>query len=282
MKSQWHLPGELIERYATGHLAPVQVMSVETHLARCAACREAVPYDEEWLAGGWERIEDLVDRPSLRPAARVLHRAGVPDHLATFLAATPTLARGWLVAVGVVLAFAVAAAHLVRQDPSWAAHAPVPFLAIAPVLPIAGIALAYGRRVDPVHELQAATPMAGSRVLLLRALAVLVPAVVLTAVAAPFLPSPHWLAAAWLLPALALTTGTLALSTRVSPRLAVAALVTAWLGTLTAGGGLAGHVLSLFSPTAQAVYGTAALILAALVYLRRAHLDPGESRWNRL
>ncbi|GAA4576765.1 zf-HC2 domain-containing protein [Planotetraspora kaengkrachanensis] len=282
MKSQWHLPGELIHRYATGLLDPVQVMSVETHLSRCAVCRKAVPYDKEWLATGWERIEDLVDRPAPRPVARLLHRAGVPEHLATFLAATPTPARGWLVAVGAVLAFAVTAAHLAGQDPSLAVHAPVPFLTIAPVLPLAGIALAYGPHVDPVHELQAATPMAGSRTLLLRALAVLVPAVVLTSVAAPFLPGPSWLAAAWLLPALALTAGTLALSTRVSPRLAAGGLVTVWLGALAVEGGLAGHVFALFSPAAQALYGIAVPILAAFVHRRRAHLDPGESRWNRL
>src|SRR5262249_34075304 len=83
-------------------------------------------------------------RPAPPPAARPPPRAGVPAHLATFLAATPAPARGWLAAVGVVLAFAVAAAHLAGQDPSWAAHAPVPFLTIAPVLPLAGIALAYG------------------------------------------------------------------------------------------------------------------------------------------
>ncbi|GAA4587193.1 hypothetical protein GCM10023194_35410 [Planotetraspora phitsanulokensis] len=282
MKSQWHLPGELIQRYATGRLEPVQVMSVETHLSRCAACREAVPYDEEWLATSWERIEDLVDRPSPRPAARLLHRAGVPDHLATFLAATPTPARGWLAAVGAVLTFAVTAAHLAGQDPFWAVHAVVPFLTIAPVLPLAGIALAYGPHVDPVHELQAATPMAGPRLLLLRALAVLVPAVVLTSIAAPFLPGPGRLAAAWLLPALALTAGTLALSTRVSPRLAAGGLVTAWLAALALEGGLAGHVFVFFSPAAQALYGTAAPILAVFAYRRRAHLDPGESRWNRL
>ncbi|GAA3507716.1 hypothetical protein FHR32_004284 [Streptosporangium album] len=278
MKASWHLPEELIERYLAGHLDPVQVMSVESHLARCERCRAAVPYEEGWLAASWEGIEDLVDRPRPRPVARILRRAGVPEHMATFLAATPALARGWLVAVAAVLAFAVAAAHLAAHDPVRSLHALVTFLVVAPVLPLAGIALAYGRHVDPVHELQAATPMAGSRSLLLRALAVLVTAIVLTGLAAPLLPGPPGLAGAWLLPALALAVATLALSTRISPPASAAALAAAWFGAVTAGSGLAGDELLLFSPGAQALYGMAALILVPLVYLRRARLDPGEPR----
>ncbi|RJL35519.1 zf-HC2 domain-containing protein [Bailinhaonella thermotolerans] len=278
MNRPWHLPEDLIERYVTGRLEPAQVLSVESHLARCEPCRAAVPYEREWLAASWERIEDLVDRPRARPVARLLRRFGVPGHVATLLVATPALARGWLVAVTAVTAFAVAAAHLVGRDPAAAFDGLLPFLVAAPVLPLAGIAVAYGPRVDPVHETQAATPLAGARVLLLRALAVLVTAMALTGAATPLLPGPPGLTTAWLLPALALTATTLALSTWFPPPVSAAVLIVAWLGAVLASTELAGDGLALFSPAAQVVYGLAVAALVPLVYLRRARFDPGESR----
>ncbi|WP_433425311.1 zf-HC2 domain-containing protein [Microtetraspora malaysiensis] len=274
----WHPPRDLVERYARGRLDPVLTMSVESHLARCPACRAAVPYEEEWLTASWERIEDLVDRPRPRLAARLLCRFGVPEHVAVFLAATPALARGWLAAMAGVLGFAVAAARFSAQDGAGAADALIPFLVAAPLLPLAGIAAAYGRHVDPAYELQAATPLAGWRALLLRALAVLCCAVALTGAATPLLPGPPGLAAAWLLPALALTAAALALSTRFAPPVSVAALAAGWSGAVAAGPLLAGDLLLAFSPGAQALYALAAPALLALVYLRRARLDPGETR----
>ncbi|GLW98651.1 zf-HC2 domain-containing protein [Microtetraspora sp. NBRC 16547] len=274
----WHLPADLVERYARGRLDPAQVMSVESHLAGCPRCRAAVPYEEGWLAASWERIEDLVDMPRPRAAARVLRRLGVPEHVATFLAATPALARGWLVAVTGVLAFAVAAAHLGAHGGPDKANALLPFLVAAPILPVAGIAMAYGRHVDPAYELQAATPMAGWRALLLRTLAVLCCAVGLTGAATPLLPAPPGLAVAWLLPSLALTAAALALSTRFAPPFSVAVLAAAWFGAVAAGPLLADDRLLAFSPGAQALYGAAALALVPLVYLRRGRLDPGDPR----
>ncbi|MFI6597453.1 zf-HC2 domain-containing protein [Nonomuraea sp. NPDC050536] len=281
MNAPWHLPEELIEHYVSGYLEPVQVMSVESHLARCEHCRAAVPYERGWLAESWARIEDLVDRPRPRPVARLLRRFGVPEHVATFLAATPALARGWLLAVTAVTAFAVAAAHLVSRDTQAVFDGLVPFLVLAPVLPLAGIAVAYGPRVDPVHELQAATPMGGARVLLLRAVAVLVTAIVLTGIATPLLPGPPGLTAAWLLPALALTAATLAMSTRFPPLISAAALTATWFCAVVTSTKLTGDVLAPFSPAAQALYGAAALILIPLIYLRRARFDSGEPKWTR-
>ncbi|WP_214322696.1 zf-HC2 domain-containing protein [Nonomuraea sediminis] len=275
MNAQWHVPDELLEHYVSGHLEPVQVLSVESHLTRCERCRAAVPCEEDWLTASWGRVEDLVDRPRPRPVARLLRWFGVPEHVATFLAATPSLARGWLLAVTSVTAFAVVAAHLGRGGV-------VPFLVVAPVLPLAGVAVAYGPRVDPVHEIQAATPMGGARVLLLRAVAVLVTAIVLAGVAALLLPGPLGLsAAAWLLPALALTAATLALSTRFAPMISAAALTVAWLGGVLLFARLTGDALTPFSPAAQALYGAAALILVPLIYLRRARFDSGEPTWTR-
>ncbi|WP_186404186.1 zf-HC2 domain-containing protein [[Actinomadura] parvosata] len=270
MSANWHLPADLIERYVAGQVEPVVVMSVESHLARCADCRSAVPYPQEWLARSWAGIEDIVNRPHPKPIARALCRIGVPEHLATFLAATPGLSRGWLAGVTSVLVFAIAAAQLSAGHPVLGPHAMLPFLALAPVLPLAGIVLAYRPRVDALHELQAATPMGGSRSLLLRALAVLATAVILTGLATPLLPGPVGLAAAWLLPSLALTAATLALATWLSPLISAAVFAAAWFFAVVCGESLP------FSSAAQVLYALAALAFVPVIYLRRARFDPGE------
>lgn len=278
-REDWHVPADLMDRYVTGRLEPAPVMSVEAHLARCARCRAAVPYEAEWLAASWERLEEEVDRPRRGPVERLLGRAGVPEHLARLLVATPMLGRAWAVAVTVVLACAITAGQI---STGYGPAVLLAFLITAPVLPLAGIALAYGRHVDPVHETQAATPMAGPRLLLLRASAVLATALVLTAAATPWLPGPPGLSAGWLLPSLALSTGTLALSVRVPVTAAAALLGTAWLGVVgTAAAVHAEDRFLFFTPAAQALYAVAACALIPFVYLRRSRLDPGESRWRQ-
>ncbi|MFC7584926.1 hypothetical protein ACFQYP_15175 [Nonomuraea antimicrobica] len=147
----WHISDDLRERYLGGRLDAALAMSVDAHLGRCAECRAAVPYERDWLEASWQRLETRLigPRPSLRE--RLLRYGGVPDHLARLLSATPALSRGWVAAVVAALAFGVLAA---RQD---AGFLPA-FLIGAPVLPLAGIALAYGPRADPAYELLAATP----------------------------------------------------------------------------------------------------------------------------
>ncbi|MFF6905713.1 hypothetical protein ACFY9Q_07225 [Streptomyces sp. NPDC012389] len=46
-------------------------------------------------------------------------------------------------------------------------------LVTAPVLPLAGVALSYGRHADPLYEVVTSTPSGGLRLLLIRAAAVL-------------------------------------------------------------------------------------------------------------
>ncbi|MET8989149.1 zf-HC2 domain-containing protein [Nonomuraea wenchangensis] len=251
--SDWHIPDDLRERYLEGRLEPALAMSVDAHLGRCAGCRAAVPYDEDWLEASWARLETelITPRPSL--AERFLRHRGMPDHLARLLTATPTLSRAWLAAVVAVLAFAVLAAR------AQADLLPA-FLVVAPMLPLAGIALAYGPRVDPAHELVAATPMSGPRLLLTRATAVLAVAVVLAGLASPLLPAPPGLSAAWLLPALAAASGCLALSNRLPVPLAALAVGGVWLAIVGAGGLAAGWP-AVFGPAPQIGYGAAALLL---------------------
>ena len=107
-----------------------------------------------------------------------------------------------------VLAFAVWAARGDQQGVYW-------FLVLAPMLPLAGVAAAYGQGVDPTYEVGLAAPMRSFGLLLIRAVAVLVTTTVIAGLAALALPGLQWTAAAWLLPSLGLTLASLALATRM-------------------------------------------------------------------
>ncbi|TCO60741.1 zf-HC2 domain-containing protein [Actinocrispum wychmicini] len=265
----WHVPDDLLRGYLEGRIDPPRAMSVEAHLVGCVQCRAAVPVDESWLAASWDGVQERVAPPRRSPVERLLGRV-VPEHVARLLLATPALSRAWLLAVVLVLAFAVAAARLSDGSPV----ALLLFLVIAPVLPLGGISVAYGPAVDTAYELHAATPLAGVRLLLVRAGAVLVAATLLTGVAAPFLAGPLGLSAAWLLPALMLTVASLAAGTRVPIPVAAAGLAALWVGAVLATQSL-GRFL-LFQPVVQLGYGAAAVVCGAVLYARRRRLDPGE------
>ena len=69
------------------------------------------------------------------------------------------------------------------------------FLALAPVLPVAGVAVAFGPRTDPLHEVAVAAPYSSFRLLLLRSAAVLTTSLLLAVPAAALLPATAWVAA---------------------------------------------------------------------------------------
>src|SRR5439155_1248129 len=83
--------------------------------------------------------------------------AGVPDHLARLLAATPSLRVSWFGATVVALGFSILAAYG-KQDP-------LMFLIVAPILPLAGVAAAFGPHVDPAYEVGLSCPVRTSRLL---------------------------------------------------------------------------------------------------------------------
>jgi len=196
MNTTWHVSEDQLDDYRSGRLDPARVMSVEAHLNACGRCRAAFPADEDWLGQQWHQLVAAVARPRLTLIERVLRRFGVPEQLARLLAATPTLSRAWLTAVAAVLGFSVVFAYASHSAVSEPARL-LPFLLAAPVLPLAGIAFAYGPLVDPAYEMLAATPVAGARLLLLRAAAVLAAALIPAGLATPLLPGPPLLGAAW-------------------------------------------------------------------------------------
>ncbi|MFH8284188.1 zf-HC2 domain-containing protein [Streptomyces antibioticus] len=236
------------------------------------------------------------DRPRLSPLLRVLWAAG------------PAVRGGWLVAVVAVAVGAVGLAYGAGVDGT----RPL-LLAIAPVVPVAGVALSYGRHADPLYELVASTPSGGLRLMLTRTAAVLavsLPLLTLTGLLLPAPGTPN--AAAWLLPGLALTLAALALAGYVGLRAATAVTGGGWLAAvlvpaLTGSGGtppagltapaetpaetlaetlaepLAGRLAEQLSrcldgPLAQSAWAAAAVLSAALLAVRRSAYDRLEQR----
>lgn len=260
----WHVQSDLLERYASGDIDDAQGFSVEAHLPSCAHCRAQIAplVDDARLAQAWEGIGERLDAGRRSPVEAGLVRLGVPGHVARLLGATPALRLSWLVACTLVLAFAVLAATRREQGLYW-------FLVLAPLLPLAGIALAYGPDVDPTYEIGLAAPMRSFRLLLIRALAVLIVTTVMAAVAALALPGLHPSAAAWLVPSLALTLASLALATRMSALVACGSLGVLWMLVAGAGWRLAQEPLVVFGATGQLACALLAA-LAALVLIRKA------------
>lgn len=266
--SGWHLDEDILHRYVTGVAPPALAASVEAHVVRCAACRQRmVPAVElPRLDRIWAEVVERVDAPVPAPVERLLLRLGIRDDTARLLAATPTMRGAWFASVVAVLTFALTSAHATERGI-------VVFLALAPLLPVAGVAAAFSPRTDPVHEVAAASPYSCFRLLVIRSAAVLTATVLLAAAAAVLLPGAPWLAVAWLLPALALTAGTLALSTWLEPLYSALALATVWIG-VTAPALVPGRdPLLAVRPGAQLVCFIVLLAALATVAVRRNALS---------
>lgn len=256
----WHVRPDLLERYARGDAEATQAYSVEAHLPSCEHCRGQIAalVDAGRLERVWDDIEEHLDAPRRGPVEAGLIRVGVPDHVARLLGATPALRLSWLLACALVLVFAAWGA-------SRRTEGLVVFLALAPLLPIAGIAAAYGPDLDPTYEIGLAAPMHSLRLLLIRALAVLVTTTATTAVASLALPGLHWSAAAWLAPSLGLTLTSLALATRLAAPAACGSVAVVWLLSVAIGGRVTDEPLLVFGLAGQLTCMLVAAIAAAVL-----------------
>jgi hypothetical protein len=264
----WHVEPQLLLSYARGRSDLADSFSVEAHVLGCAACRDQLAHlvDRGRLERVWAGVEDAARPPGRRPLEAVLVQLGVPDHLARLLVSTRSLTLSWIGAVSVCLAFAVTAAQL-------SSHGLFVFLGVAPLLPLAGVAVTYGPGVDPAHEISLASPMRGFRLLMIRAAAVLVVTIGLAAVGASALPELGWLAAAWLLPSLALTALALALATYVQSLVAFWTVAAAWIAAVALAASESGNRFAAFGEPAQAGFVVVSLAAAAVVVLRREAFD---------
>lgn len=266
----WHLDRDLADRYTDGRVGGTLAASVEQHLVGCAHCRDLIHpagLDTARLDAVWSEVLEQVEAPRVGLLERLLRRLGVASSTARLVAATPTLRGAWVIGVCVVLLLALLASH---ASPRGTAV----FVALAPVLPLAGVALAFNPRTDPFLELAAASPYSLLRLLLARTTFVvgstLLPAVLLT----PLLPGDRWLTVGWLLPALAMSTVVLALAPRVEPFLSATVLAGGWLALSTWRMTLGPSLLVGHSPLVQLVSAIAFAVAATHLVTHRHDLVP--------
>ncbi|MEX2275301.1 MAG: zf-HC2 domain-containing protein [Actinomycetota bacterium] len=266
--STWHADDAVLARYAATELDDARSASIETHLMGCATCRASLAplVDGQRLDRVWTGIIDTVDVPEQGIVERLLVAARVPSHVARLLAATPSLRLSWFASEGFVLAFAVVAAN--RAAGTEGELALFLFLAIGALLPVAGIAIAFGPGIDPTYEIGVAAPMRSDRLLLLRAGAVLTTSIAITSIAALALPGLDAVAAAWLLPSLGSAMGLLALGTVLRPLIAAISVGVTWLTFAAIAAASAHDRLAAFRPAGQ-VLSVVVIVVSALVLVRR-------------
>jgi hypothetical protein len=271
----WHVAEDDLRAYVRGELAQPMLWSADTHLVACARCRAqlAEVSDPVALDAGWERLDAELDVPRPGFMESLLVRVGVADHTARLLAATPVLRRSWLAAVVAVLVMTVIATDSVRTSDS-----PALFLALAPLLPLAGVALSYGPVLDPTYEMAVVSPMHGFRLLMIRTVPVLAVALALNGLATLALPSYGLRALAWLLPALALTATGLALTPRLGPVLAPGLVGGTWVALLVVAHGTSHGTLAPYTAAGQGTAAAVAALAAGLFYLGRDRFDSTPAR----
>ena len=249
----WHPDDSVVHAYAGGTAEFAAAASTEAHLAACAPCRARLrpAVDAGRLDAIWAQVGERLAEQAPR-SERFLRRLGVSEPTARLVLATPALRRSWLASLALVVGMLV----LVAQRGGTGGL--LPFLVLAPLAPVAGVALAYGPAVEPAYEVGIAAPFSSFRLLLLRTCAVLTTTVPVAGLGALALPGTDWLTLGWLLPALGLTSLTLALSSRLDPRSAAGLATGLWAVTIGYAR-LHDGVAAAFGPTVQA----AAAVLAA-------------------
>lgn len=299
-----HVGQDAAARYADGTASGTAARSLEEHIEICGTCaarvssavrargaaaavladvRAAVLTAALAEPGGAHEVSgagEAVAAPPIAPIARIPPIARVPAVARVLWAAGPALRGPWLLALVLVAVGAVALAYGAGLG---AAARPL-LLVTAPVLPLAGVLVSYGRHADPLHEIAASTPSGGVGLLLTRSAAVLGVSIPALTCAGALLPAsaggPG--AAAWLLPGLAMTLAALALGSYIGCRAGASVVAAGWaaavvLPTVSAAPGgaalVAGAAPYFAGPGIQGCWAAAALLCAALIAVRRRSFD---------
>ncbi|TNM36648.1 zf-HC2 domain-containing protein [Nocardioides albidus] len=283
----WHAPPELLRGYLAGDLDAVAAASVERHVDRCGTCRGSVRplldspaldspalgspalgsgLDSRSLDLAWTVIRDRAQAPRLPLLIRLAQQVGLREPTAILLSAAASLRAAWLSGAVVVLGFATIAATL-------GDHRIWPYLLVAPLIPVLGVAAAYGDADEPFEALAATAPYGRTRLVLLRTLGVIVSTVPVAALLGVLLPGPAWVGVAWLGPALAMIPVLLALAGFIGSRTAGAVVTLLWSGLVL------GSVRGLeatwpVAATQQAVYLGLALAALGVIAVRSRITHP--------
>ena len=220
----WHTGGDVLRAYLAGALDALEGASIEQHLLVCAECRAAIAslVEAPELERGWAAIQNTIERPAQPAPIRLARRLGLSEPLSVLLAASASLRTAWLASSFVALGFACGAAYVSGGQGLW------PFLLVAPLVPVIGVAASYGPATDPLETLLVTSPYGRARLILVRTFAVLAVSLPVAFVLGLLLPGPDWVAAAWLGPALALIPVLLALAAFVGPRVAAGVVAIGW------------------------------------------------------
>ncbi|MET8459137.1 MULTISPECIES: zf-HC2 domain-containing protein [Streptomyces] len=268
----WHVAEGDLRDYARGELAVPLLWSADAHLTGCAHCRGVLAElsDPAALDAGWERLDAELDAPRPGWFEGLLVWCGVGDGTARLLAATPVLRRSWFGAVAAVLVTTFLVAFS-----AGAVERPALFLALAPLLPLAGVAVAYGPVMDPTYEMAVVAPVHGFRLLMIRTVAVLVVALGVNGLASLAMPGYGLTALAWLLPGLALTTAGLALTPRLGPVGGPVAVAAVWVALLVLASAERGAdaPLAPFTAAGQGVSAGLVLVGAGFLFVFRDRFD---------
>jgi len=269
MKASWHADDDLMIRYLRGTLGPLDGASLEQHLTGCPDCRAriATHVDAQPLELVWARVREQVQAPAPSLVERLLTRVGVPAPDARIVSVAPSLRTSWLFGLAVTLGF------VGLGTAAGGTRGLAFFLLVAPLVPVAGVAFAYGPDVDPSYEVGVAVPYPAARLLLLRTAAVLATSLPLVVAAALLVPGLSWTAVTWLLPALAFTAVILAASTWTRPTFAAIGLGIAWACAVGAAA-LDRDPDAVLAPTLLLVYALAGIAAALILRLRIRRLTP--------
>jgi hypothetical protein len=285
------LSPDLLAGYASGALPAAAAWSVEAHVPACPACRAVLTrgVEPERLESNRAILLARLALPGSGPLGHALRRCRVPDHVAALLSATPSLRRSWLAGIALVLVAAIGAAHLIGPADAAARQLPVggsaaswarllPFLVLAPLLPLASVAAAFSVRLDPAYDLAVAAPVSAVWLLCVRAVAVVGATLVPTVLAALALPGPWWLPATLLLPGLAVSAIALAAATVIGPLAGAAGAGAAWVAAVAAPALAMNDPARALGPAGQV--GAAAVLAGAVALLasRRERIELGWAR----
>lgn len=216
----WHLPAQTLRGYLAGTVSETAAWSVEAHLAECERCRTLLAQVSAADGGlrqrldyGWASLAVAIPPQGDVPAGTRWREARM------LLAGGPAARGAWLVACTIVLVLAAALGLGTSR---------VPWLGVvAPLVPLLGVAASYGSRLDAAHEVIAATPAGGLRLLLVRTASVLA-ATTPVALTAGYV-SGYGSPAPWLLASLALTLASLALGSVLGIERAASVLAGVWI-----------------------------------------------------
>lgn len=229
--------------------------------------------DPTRLDSNWRAISAELDAPEASRLERLMAAVRIPMWVSRLVLSTPALRRAWYIALGVSVLVGLAATN--ENEPRQSLFT---FLVLAPLVPVLGVAMAYGPSADPAYEAQLATPMSGLRMVAIRTATVLAVSIVVLTLTGLISPVVRPMAAAWLLPALAVTSGSLALMTFLAPRRATSLMAIGWVVVAAVARSASTDALAAFAPAAQVAALIATIVFIGATVARRASFEQLEVR----